>query len=78
MLDEIPQKLDKIIHLLEILVARSEPTVPQVPKLPPIPPVVPSVSDKTTCSLCHMEFSGVMGYVCSQPNCPMSLGPVMS
>lgn len=29
------------------------------------------------CALCGLELKGVMGYVCSQPNCPTGLAPVM-
>lgn len=36
------------------------------------PPYVPqpNMSVKETCPKCGIKISGVMGYVCSSPNCP--------
>ena len=40
---------------------------------PYVPPYNTSLYVKETCPKCGMKISGVMGYVCSSPNCPTFL-----
>lgn len=37
---------------------------------PPYVPQYPQYDPRETCPKCGMKISGVMGYVCSSPNCP--------
>jgi len=77
-LREISDKMDKIIDLLEELTGdqQTRPQVPVIPTIPVAPPTFPRAT--TRCPRCHMDFSGITGYVCSQPDCPTGMGPVMS
>ena len=38
----------------------------------------PIANQKVTCFKCNMEFDGVMGFVCTVPDCPMGCGPAWS
>lgn len=71
-LSEISGKLDKIIGLLELMV--EEPEAPKMPKLPN--PILPAAPLQPRCPSCNMDFSGAMGYVCGNIECPMGAGPV--
>lgn len=46
-----------------------KPFVPREEKSPPSP------LGGTTCSKCGMVWQGIMGYVCSEFDCPMGAGP---
>lgn len=53
------------------------PSSPKIYPQYPFIPVVPSVGAKPRCVKCNIEFSDVMGYVCSYGgNCPTGLGGV--
>jgi hypothetical protein len=44
------------------------------PNPPPyVPDTVPGWPNVVRCSKCHLEFSGVMGFVCVNQGCPMQL-----
>ena len=49
-----------------------DPITPPIPYDPTIPIIPNPVISK--CGKCGLELSQVMGYVCSQPNCPTGLG----
>lgn len=76
-LDPILSRMDRIIQLLEFLVIKdqTQPQHPGVP-IPSAPPELPILKPVTVCSKCSMEFSGIMGYVCQEPGCPMGCGPM--
>lgn len=42
----------------------------------PYEPVIPTIWDVSSnqCPKCGLIFSGIMGYVCSTPNCPTGFG----
>ena len=48
----------------------ASPARPLQPFVPPIP------STDRRCPLCSIRLEGVMGFACSQPLCPVGLGPV--
>jgi len=56
------KKLEDQISRLELRIIDLEAT-----------PVIPDVFDPLTnrCSICNIDFSGVMGYVCDNMACPM-------
>jgi hypothetical protein len=49
---------------------------PQLPAQPMWPTINPPIAAPNHCSKCGLKMEGVMGYVCSQPQCPTGLGGV--
>jgi hypothetical protein len=47
-----------------------------IPLYYPTPPTFKSESP--VCNLCGMDFNGTTGYVCTNMNCPMGRGPIIS
>lgn len=72
----ISDKLDKIIFLLEKFGEDKTPVNP--PVLPAFPDLASpnKVEDATNCTKCGLALHAVMGYGCTQTNCPTGLGQV--
>lgn len=69
MQDQFKETLEKILEkldTLEMMINRVQPIQPIYPSTPRPPSLTP-----TTCSKCGMVWQGVMGYVCSQSDCPV-------
>ena len=62
--DEVMKRLDDI----DMKINRITPVQPVYPTTPKAPSRMFSV-----CAKCGMRWEGVMGYVCSQSNCPVQL-----
>ena len=56
------EKLEETIELLETRIAALE-------AVPMISPGAPAYTNK--CSICDIDFTATMGYVCSNVECPM-------
>lgn len=61
--------LNERIGVLERTQLRTVPFGPTIPWQP-----LPSFNQ---CTKCGLKLDTVMGYVCSQPDCPTGLGPIM-
>lgn len=48
-----------------------------VPYTSPMPSIPPIYQQPSTCTKCGLKLDKVMGYVCSMPDCPTGLGPIM-
>ena len=49
-----------------------------VPYTSPMPSIPPTPFQSTSiCTKCGLKLDKVMGYVCSMPDCPTGLGPIM-
>ena len=74
--DEYIRRLDKIERDLEWIIRyllKKDVTIPPAPYIPPLSDPDPNYSAQPICSKCGMDFSGVMGYVCSNVDCPVQL-----
>jgi hypothetical protein len=74
-------KLREEVALLTNIIRETANNVPMKPSFPyqpgfvPIPnDIPPLVAMFTTCPKCGLKLDSVMGYVCSQPQCPTGLG----
>jgi hypothetical protein len=74
-------KLREEVALLTNIIRETANNVPMKPAFPyqpgfvPIPnDIPPLVAMFTTCPKCGLKLDSVMGYVCSQPQCPTGLG----
>lgn len=68
--EEYLERLDKIQRdlnwIIGYLLKRDEPQ--HFP--PPYDPNYPGIGSSNMCSKCGLNFFGMIGYVCSVPNCP--------
>ncbi len=69
-LDDLDNLHKRMVKWLEEQKNQYTPTIVPIPYDPTIPIVPPT----SRCGKCGLELSQVMGYVCSQPNCPTGLG----
>lgn len=58
-----------ISWIIRYLLARDTPPNPP----PYVPDTVPGWPNAVRCSKCRLDFSGVMGFVCANQDCPMQL-----
>lgn len=75
LLEQILENQERIEGKLDDLLSDKAIEVP-FPVMPDLPPVPDILGSPNTCSLCGMSFSGITGYVCQDPRCPMGLGPI--
>jgi hypothetical protein len=84
-IDRLEKTLDEIVELLRQLVSsppldHPDPIIPNYPEVPtplPVPYPAPHIQRDIACNKCGVSFSGITGYVCTDNNCPMGLGPIM-
>jgi hypothetical protein len=72
----IEQLFDKVLKRLDEIEAKvtglqNQPVV--APIIPTTSPFPPTTFSETKCSKCGMVWKGVMGYVCSQTDCPVQV-----
>ncbi len=72
-LEDISDRLDNLERdvrwLVQYVMQLNRPLQPP----PYIPNPVPTQLDSTTCSTCGMLWSGAIGYVCLNQNCPIQM-----
>ena len=74
--DEYIRRLDKIERDLEWIIRyllKKDVTIQPSPYKPPPADHDPTYWAQQTCSKCGMKWNGVMGYVCSNVDCPVQL-----
>lgn len=73
------KKLKKIIKRLDELLDEIEKITKENPTIPSDPlkdyPKPPQLGRITKCSLCGLELAGIMGYVCTNIDCPTFVQP---
>lgn len=64
-LESILDRLDQLENVLDNTPVGTEPV--------PFPPPYFPPQGKVTCPKCGLDWSGIMGYVCSSSDCPMQM-----